>query len=108
MTAVVHARHYMQITYVKRKPVSGHERGSFRLDAVEEGRERVGELLDAFGLEGRHDVVVVDSRVGELREKSSRIVHTLDEGLRDDPVILERLDSNGIVFTVSGPMSSST
>src|SRR5437763_2276252 len=64
------------------------ELAALRADAVEQLGERVGELLHALLLEDPHDVVVVDTRLGELVEEPTRLVDTLLERQRDFAVIL--------------------
>ena len=59
------------------------------LDALAQRREGSGELLHALLLEGVDDIVVVDSCLLELVEKSPRLVDALGERIRDDAVILE-------------------
>src|ERR671931_971536 len=68
------------------------ELAALRADAVEELREGVGELLDAFLLEDADDVVVVDARFRELLEEPSGLVDPPLQGQRDLAVVLEGLD----------------
>ena len=72
-------------------------------------RERVRELLDALPLERVRDVVVVDASRSELGEQRLRLLDAFGQRLADSPWSWKAaIVSNGIVFTVSGPMSSST
>jgi hypothetical protein len=85
------------------------ERGALRVDAFEQRRERVRELLDALTLERVGDVVVVDARVRELRSSACGLVDPSVSVSATTPWSWNAsIVSNGIVFTVSGPISSST
>ena len=84
-------------------------RASRRCPASSEAND-VGELLDALALERVRDVVVVDAGVGEALGAARAASST-------PSVIVSRTSpwswnasivSNGIVLTVSGPISSST
>src|SRR5919204_3980461 len=57
------------------RPASGRdELAALGADAVEQLREGVGELLHALLLERRHDVVVVNARLGDTLENAVRLV----------------------------------
>jgi hypothetical protein len=87
----------------------GDELAGLGADAVEQLRERLGELVHALALERVRDVVDVDPGLGEAREDGLRLLDPLLERERDLAVVLEaRIVSSGIVLTVSGPISSST
>ena len=94
--------------------VRGSGRGelaALRAYPVEQLLERVGELLDALALERVGDVVVVDADAREVVEEpaSPRRGPRSSVSPRTSPWSWNAwIVSSGIVFTVSGPISSST
>ena len=73
-------------------------------------RERVDELLDALALERLRDVVVVDAGLAQLARAASRASSTPCSSVSATTPWSWKaaIVSSGIVFTVSGPISSST